>query len=79
MSAKQDLTVSLDEETIRRAKTLAAQRGATISQLLAIYIADMAEQSSTYEVAQSRALSFLERGFHLGGQAPVSRDEWHER
>jgi hypothetical protein len=76
---KQNLTVSLDKETIRKAKVLAAVRGASISQLLAHYIERMVEDEESYERAQQRALAHLEQGFPLGGTIRATRDEWHER
>lgn len=79
MSAKQNLTVSLDKEIIRKAKILAATRGASISHLLASYIERMTEEEESYERAQRRALALLEQGFHLGGKVKATRDEWHER
>ena len=78
MSAKQNLTVQLDRETIRKAKVLAARRGTSVSGLVASQIRDAVDAADAYESARRTALELLERGFHLGGRR-VQRDELHER
>ena len=79
MAAKQNLTVQLDREVVRRAKILAAQRGTSVSGLVASSIARMVDEEEGYEVAQRRALAFLEKGFRLGGRVHATREELHER
>lgn len=76
---KQNLTVSLDQQTIRRAKILAARRSTSISGLIAQQIEIMAGEEEGYARAERQALRLLERGFHLGSEARVGRDELHER
>lgn len=76
---KQNITLSLDQTTIRKAKILAAKQGTSISGLLASQIENLVGEDEAYERAQRRALEFLDRGFHLGGVIRVSRDELHER
>jgi hypothetical protein len=79
MSTKQNLTVSLPLQTIRKAKILAARRGSSISGLLAKQIEILVGEEEAYERAQRQAAAFLDKGFHLGGVIRSSRDEWHER
>ena len=76
---KQNLTVSLPQQTIRKAKILAARRGSSISGLLAEQIEILVGEDEAYERAQRQATSLLDQGFHLGGVITASRDEWHER
>lgn len=76
---KQNLTVSLTQQTIRKAKILAARRGSSISGLLAQQIEALVGEEEAYERAQRQAESLLDQGFHLGGVIRASRDEWHER
>jgi len=78
-TAKQNITVRLDRQTLRKAKVLAARRNTSISGLLAEQIEVLVGEDDAYEHAQRRALSLLERGFHLGGKIESARDEWHER
>jgi hypothetical protein len=76
---KQNLTVSLPQQTIRKAKILAARRGSSISGLLAEQIEILVGEEETYERAERQATALLDQGFHLGGVIRASRDEWHER
>jgi hypothetical protein len=62
---KQNVTISLDRQTIRKAKIVAARRDTSISGLLAQQIEILVGEE--------------EKGFHLGGGAPVSREELYER
>jgi hypothetical protein len=76
---KQNLTISLDRETIRKAKILAARRETSISGLLATQIEILVGEEEAYERAERQATALLDQGFHLGGEIRSTRDEWHER
>ena len=78
MAAKQNLTVQLDRETIRRAKILAARKGTSVSTLIASHIKEAVQEDDAYAAARRAALEMLERGFHVGGGRP-DRDALHER
>jgi hypothetical protein len=77
--AKQNLTISLDRETIQKAKIVAARRSTSISGLLARQIEILVGEEEAYERSKRQALALLDQGFNLGGKGPVSRDELHER
>jgi hypothetical protein len=76
---KQNVTVSLSQQTLRKAKILAARRGSSISGLLAQQIEILVGEEEAYERAERQAALLLDQGFHLGGVIRASRDEWHER
>jgi len=76
---KQNLTVSLPQQTIRKAKVLAARRGSSISGLLAEQIEMLVGEDEAYERAERQATDLLDQGFHLGGVIRGTRGEWHER
>ena len=76
---KQNVTVSLTRQTLRKAKILAARRGSSISGLLAEQIDILVGEEEAYERAKRQATALLDQGFHLGGVIRASRDEWHER
>jgi predicted transcriptional regulator len=78
MAARQNLTVQLDRDTVRKAKILAARRGTSVSALVAAQIQESVQAEDAYEAARRSALELLERGFHFGGKR-LSRDELHER
>jgi hypothetical protein len=76
---KQNVTISLDRQTIRKAKIVAARRETSISGLLAQQIEILVGEEEAYERAERQAVALLDEGFHLGGAAPTSREELHER
>ena len=76
---KQNLTISLDKKTIRKARIVAAKRSTSISGLLARQIEILVGEEEAYERAERQAMSLLDQGFHLGGVIRASRDELHER
>jgi hypothetical protein len=76
---KQNVTVSLPLQTIRKAKILAARRGSSISGLLAEQIEILVGEQEAYERAERQATALLDQGFHLGGVIRASRNELHER
>ena len=78
MTVKQNLTIQLDRETIKKAKVLAARRGTSVSGLVAAQIRETVQAEDAYESARRTALDLLEKGLHLGG-GRLGRDELHER
>ena len=76
--SRQNVTVQISKELIRKVRIVAAQRGTSISGLLATELERIVGEDEAYEVARHSALVFLEQGFHLGGKR-VNRDELHER
>jgi hypothetical protein len=78
-NGKQNLTISLDRQTIRKAKIVAAKRSTSISGLLARQIEILVGEEEAYERAERQAMSLLDQGFHLGGVIRASRDDLHER
>ncbi len=78
-SEKRNVTISLDRETIRKAKMLAARRSISLSQLVSRRIELVFGEEELYERAERRARELLKRGFRLGGGVRVGRDELHLR
>jgi Family of unknown function (DUF6364) len=78
-STEQNLTVSLDRQTIQKAKILAAERSTSVSDLVARQIEELVGQEEAYERAERQARALLDQGFHLGGAVHATRDELHER
>jgi hypothetical protein len=78
-TTKQNVTVSLNVETVRKARILAARRSTSISGLLAEQIEALVGAEEAWERAERSALALLEDGFSLGGSLTASRGELHER
>lgn len=78
-AGKQNVTISISRETVRKARILAAERSTSISGLLAEEIDKLVGAEDAWQQAQRSALALLEQGFHLGGRITATRDELHER
>jgi len=76
---KANITLRLDAELIREARILAAQRGTSVSRMLAERLEELVRREKDYVAAQRRALARLEAGYDLGWSPPASRDELHDR
>ena len=76
---KQNITISLSRDILKKAKVLAARRETSISGLLAREIEILVGTEEAYQRAERQAIALLERGFHMGGARVASRDELHER
>lgn len=76
---KQNITLRLDRDLIRKAKMVAAMRETSVSQLLSEKLEEIVRQGEEYERAKRAAFADLDRGFHLGGARTATREELHER
>lgn len=76
---KRNLTVQLDEETVRKARILAARRSTSVSRLVGEEITRLVTEDDAYQRARQVALGHLERGFHLGGGPLPGRESLHDR
>lgn len=77
---RQNLTVQLDADTIRKARVLAAKRSTSVSRLVASEIDRLVREDDAYESARREALPELERGYDLGSEGRLARrDELYER
>ena len=76
---KQNVTISLSRQILKKVKILAARRETSISELLAQEIESLVGEEEAYERAERQALALLDKGFHLGGVIRATRDELHER
>ena len=78
-NAKQNVTVSLNVQVIRKAKILAAKRSTSISSMLAEHIEALVNEDEAQERAACSAIARLEGGLRMGGGKLASREELHER
>jgi hypothetical protein len=76
---KQNLTITLDRELVRKAKILAARRDTSISGLIAAQIEALIRADDTYGAARRQALELLDRGFPLGGAGSIKRADLYDR
>lgn len=76
---KQNLTISLEKELIKKAKIVAAKQETSVTGLLSELLKKIVSEEESYEKARQKALKKLEKGYSLGGKKISSRDELHER
>jgi predicted transcriptional regulator len=76
---KQNITLSVDKEVIRKTKILAARRQTSISKLLADSLTSTVEKEDFYEAAKRNGLATMKEGFHLGGERTWGREDLYER
>jgi len=78
---KTNITLKLDAALLREIRILAAEKGTSVSALLAAHLEQILSErkSRTYDRSRRRALARLREGMNLGWTPPRSRDELYER
>lgn len=74
-----NVTLVVEEDLLREARAVAAQRHTSINEMVRQFLRDMVSQESRRLAAFERIQPLLDRpSVHLGSPRP-SRDELHER
>ena len=73
------MALANDRHLLKKARALAAQRGTSISGLLAAELEKFVNDEEEYQQARVRALARLASGFRLGAGKMPSREELHDR
>ena len=76
---KRNLTIQLDDKTIKDAKIIAARRFMSISGLVSEEIRKVVVRESNYEKTKKSAIERLMQGYNLGGGTVTKRDEIYKR
>ncbi len=78
---RQNVTLSLPKELIKKAKIIATKRDTSLSNLIRQVLEEIVRKEEGYEVAMKKHLEILKKGFdfHLKGKIPWTREELHER
>ena len=76
---KQNITLSLEKEIIKKGKIIAARKETSVSRMLGDLLKDIVNKDERYEAAKRNALNILKTGFHLGGRVTWRREDLHER
>ena len=76
---QRNITLTLDDELISKARVVAARRNRSVSALLREELCRLVTEDDAYETAKRAALERLKRGTHLGGGSLPSREELHDR
>jgi hypothetical protein len=76
---KQNITLSVDKELIKRGKVIAAQSDTSVSKMLSEQLRQLVEDNEQYETAKRSALQILKKGYRLGGEITWKREDIYER
>ena len=76
---KQNITLSVEKEIIKKGKIIAAQRDTSVSKMLGDLLREEVSKEEKYEAEKRNALETLKEGFHLGGRINWKREELYER
>ena len=76
---KRNLTIQLDESTVKKARLVATKRSISISRLVTEEIEKAAQKDNSWQAAKRTALAQLEHPFHLGGGKLPTRESLHQR
>lgn len=76
---KQNITLSLDKDLIKRSKILAAQNETSVSKMLGDMLKEAVMNADLYEASKRDALQNLKKGFHLGGKITWKREDLYDR
>ncbi len=76
---KQNITLAIDKQILKRARTFAAQRRTSVSAMLADELRNIVARETEYEQARAKALAQLNAPFRLGGKKMPDRESLHDR
>ena len=78
---KQNITLALPKDVMKRVKVMAAEQGVSVSALMEHLLQDQLARHEGYEQARGRQTASLAAGFELGtkGERSWTRGELHER
>ncbi len=76
---KQNITLSIEKEIIKKGRIIAVQKETSISKMLSDMLKQVVYKEDQYEAAKRSASQILEKGFHLGGQIRWKREDLYDR
>lgn len=65
---KQNITLSIEKDIIKKARLISAQNGTSISKMLSDKLKQIIDKEEQHETAKRSALHTLKKGFRLGGK-----------
>ena len=76
---KQNITLSIEKDIIKKGKIIAAQKDTSICKMLSEQLKQIIDREEQYEAAKRSALQTLKKGFRLGGKITWKREDLYER
>ena len=71
---RQNITLAIDKQLLKKARAFAAQRGTSISAMLADELQKSVARETAYQQAKTGALAQLSAPFRLGGGKMPARE-----
>ena len=71
---KQNVTLSVEKDLIKKGKVVAARKDSSISKMLADILKDMVENDGRYEAAKRSAIQLLKKGLHFRRQDHLEKE-----
>jgi hypothetical protein len=76
---KQNVTLRLDKDLIKKGKVIASKKETSLNRLLSDFLKQIVDEEDYYEQCKRKAFSILSKGYHFGGKITYTREELHER
>ena len=78
---KQNITLALPKDVLRKVKIIAIQEGSSVSGLLTRILEDMVARREAFDTARRDHIALLEKDLNMGtdGKPHWMREELHER
>ena len=76
---KQNITLSMDRELLKKGKILASKKDMSVSKMLSELLKLQVEKEDRYEASKKAAMQTLKQGFHMGGKISWKREDLYDR
>lgn len=76
---KQNVTIAIEKDLVKKARILAARRETSLSRMLTEELHRLVSDDERYVSAKRKALAQIRQGLPLGGSIAATREQWHER
>jgi hypothetical protein len=78
---KQNITLSLPREILKKGKVLAARKGISLNELVRELLQANTEDDGEYQASAERQIKRMKEGIQLGTKGKISwkRDQLHQR
>ncbi len=78
---KQNITLSLPREILKKGKVLAARRGISLNELVRELLQANTENDGEYQASAERQIKQMKEGIQLGTKGKIAwkRDQLHQR
>ncbi len=76
---KQNITLSIEKELIKKGKIIAAHKDTSVSKMIGNLLKDLVDHNERFEASRRNAIAILKKSYNLGGQIRWKRKDLYER